>query len=144
MKTVTVSLDMDVPASIIWLIWSDLKNSPNWDKDVKICQINGEFTEGTTGVCELKNGLKMKITLDQVIFEKSWSNTAEIFGLTLKFHHWLDITSSRSCQVTHQCYESSVNIWPLRRILQTMLKKSLTDSLENMKNLANKKWQPYS
>ena len=137
MSTVTVSMDMDVPASTIWLIWSDLKNSPKWDTDVVNCDVDGEFEVGTKGICNLKNGLRMTIVIKEINFGKSWSNSAKLLGMTLIFNHWLDITSSKTCKVTHQVDVSLVKFRLCRIMLRYILKRSLNKSLMNMKKITH-------
>lgn len=141
MSIVTVSLDMDVPASTIWLIWSDLQNSPEWDTDVVNCDIDGEFDVGTKGICDLKNGVQMAIVIEEINFGKGWSNSAKFLGMKLNFNHWLDITSSNTCKVTHQVDVSLVKFWPCRIILKYILKRSLNKSLINMRKIAYRKYQ---
>lgn len=136
MDKLTRTVDVAAPAAVIWALWSDLEASPAWDTDVASCQLNGLFAPGTLGLCKLKNGLQMTIVLEEVIIGQRWSNAARLLGANLRFHHWLEEVSPGQCRVTHQADVSLISPWLWRRIVQALLRPSLTKSLNNLAQLA--------
>lgn len=136
MGTLTFSVEVAAPASVIWDIWSELEASPRWDTDVVSCRLDGAFAPGTQGLCKLKNGLRMPITLEAMEAGRSWRNSARLPGATLRFDHVVEAMTPTICRVTHQGDVSAIRPWLWRTLLKTLLRPALANALNNLARLA--------
>jgi len=74
-------------ASEIWIWWKDAANWPLWDKELKWVRLDGEFVEGATGKMKPTAGPEVHFTLDKVVVNQSFSNTAKLPFTQLVFNH---------------------------------------------------------
>lgn len=139
MDTLTFSVDAAAPASMVWEIWSDLESSTQWDTDVANCQLEGDFTPGTHGICKLKNGLQMSIIVEDMVVGHSWCNSARLLGANLYFNHWVEAITPQYCRITHQANVSQVSPWLWRKLITALLRPALASALNNLAKLAEQR-----
>lgn len=74
-------------ASEIWAHWKDAAHWPRWDKELAWVRLEGEFVKGTKGKMKPAAGPEVKLTLGNVIINKSSSDIAKLPITKLVFDH---------------------------------------------------------
>lgn len=74
----------------IWRVWKDVKNWPQWDKDLSYCEISQPFAEGTQFILKPIDGPKVKITLSRVIECKQFTDFCCFPGAKMMDDHQLE------------------------------------------------------
>lgn len=71
----------------IWKLYSDVSRWSIWDKSVKAVALTGEFVEGSNGVMEMINGMKMPFVISECTSYKSFSTKSELGNICIVFIH---------------------------------------------------------
>lgn len=82
-----------IKAQDIWKIWTDVNNWHEWHGDLDYCKMEGEFKVGNHFYLKPKGVSPVKITLTEVIEEKSFTDCTEFFGAKMYDTHSLEETS---------------------------------------------------
>lgn len=81
----------------VWRLWSDVNNWPVWDKELEYCKMEGEFAAGTQFTLKPLHGPKVKITLSEVISNKSFTDYTQFPGAIMYDSHELEEMSQGLC-----------------------------------------------
>ena len=135
MSDMRVELRMNAPASIIWQLWEDVANAPQWDTDVRQCTLDGPFRVGIRGLCVLKNGLKMPLQITQVTPLRSYTNTARLLGMHLTFSHHLTPIGAETHVVHAVRIEGRLSVL-YRGLVRRLLQGAMGQALRNLRGLA--------
>lgn len=135
MSDLRVELRMNAPASIIWQLWEDVANAPQWDTDVRQCTLDGPFRVGTQGLCVLKNGLKMPLQITQVSPLRSYTNIARLLGMHLTFSHYLTPIGAQT-HVVHAVRIEGRLSFLYRGLVRRLLQGAMGQALRNLRGLA--------
>lgn len=65
-----------ISAQQIWKVWTDINNWHIWDLDIEWARIEGRFENGNIFYLKPKGGLKVKITLQNIVHEKTFTDLA--------------------------------------------------------------------
>ncbi|QLF94924.1 SRPBCC family protein [Pseudomonas sp. ABC1] len=139
MTDVTVETRVQAPAAEIWKIWSDFPGSPQWDRDVRECVLDGPFQAGSRGRCTLTNGLNMPLVLEQVVPMESYRNSARLLWIDLVFTHDLRPISDRETLVIHGASLSGPLSFLYRGLLRRVLGTAMGQALDNLRALAERR-----
>lgn len=136
MSDVRLEIRVQAPAAEIWQLWSDFAAAPQWDTDVRHCTLDGPFAAGSTGLCTLKNGLKMPLVLQEVTPTHSYTNTARLLWMNLTFSHYLRRIGAHETQVIHTV-QLNGRFSPLYRgVMLKVLSAAMLKALRNLRTLA--------
>jgi len=65
-----------ISAAQIWKVWTDVNNWHTWDLDIEWAKIDVPFEDGNSFTLKPKAGPKVKITLQDIEQEKSFTDLA--------------------------------------------------------------------
>lgn len=65
-----------ISASQVWKVWIDINNWHTWDLDIEWAKIDVPFENGKSFMLKPKTGPKVKITLQDIVQEKSFTDLA--------------------------------------------------------------------
>ena len=65
-----------ISAQQIWKVWTDINNWHTWDLDIEWAKIEGPFENGNFFYLKPKGGPKVKITLENIEHQKTFSDLA--------------------------------------------------------------------
>ena len=82
----------DINKEDIWHLWSDVNKWPEWDSELKYCDMKGAFVEGNHFILKPLNGPKVKITLSEVVIHKKFTDFCKFIGATMHDAHELEET----------------------------------------------------
>jgi hypothetical protein len=122
----------------VWKMWTDVAGSPAWDQDVDWSRLDGAFCPGTTGAFKLKEGPRLRFTLDRVELLRAYANTVRLPGLRLQFTHEMQSQSGQALLVRHGARIGGPLGWLLAPLLQKKLQSALQVALHNMVWLAER------
>lgn len=130
------SIVINAPVEKVWMIFSDVDNWDNWQKEIVSPTLNGKFEEGVTFNWK-SNGLTIQSTLNAVQPNKevSWSGPA--FG-AFAIHNWHFTTQNGQTTVS---VEESMEGWLvqlLKHKFQSGLDTSIDHWLTYLKTVAEK------
>lgn len=66
----------NISASQVWKVWTDVNNWHTWDLDIEWAQIEDPFENGNSFILKPKSGPKVKITLQDIEPQKSFTDLA--------------------------------------------------------------------
>lgn len=122
----------------VWKMWTDVAGSPAWDQDVDWSRLDGAFCPGTTGAFKLKEGPRLRFTLDRVELLRAYANTVRLPGLRLQFTHEMQSHPEQGLLVRHGAHIGGPLGWLVRPLLQKKLQSALQVALHNMVWLAER------
>lgn len=139
MSEVRLEIRVQAPAAEIWRLWSDFAAAPQWDTDVRHCILDGPFVAGSTGLCTLKNGLKMPLVLEQVNPQHSYVNRARLLGMDLTFSHCLRRIGAHDTHVIHSVRLHGRFSFLYRGLVHGLLRGPMGKALRNLRTLAEQR-----
>lgn len=77
----------DIDLKKAWIFYSDVSQWNKWDSDIENVILQGEFTEGSIGVMNMKNGQSLPFVLDSVISESEFVTSSHLGPVTVSFGH---------------------------------------------------------
>jgi hypothetical protein len=71
----------------IWQLWSDVTAWPQWDTDLEVVTLDGEFVAGSRGTLKPKGMDVFPFVLTRAEPERGYSDETPLDGATLRFDH---------------------------------------------------------
>ncbi|WP_272016510.1 SRPBCC family protein [Pseudomonas aeruginosa] len=136
MNDLAVEIRVQAPDGVIWALWSDLPASPRWDTDVRQCSLYGPFEAGSEGLCILRNGVRMPLRLEEVVYRQSYRNSARLLWIHLSFSHHLYRVAPGVTHVVHAVHVTGRFSILYRWLLVGVLRTAMGKALRNLRNLA--------
>lgn len=128
----------EATATQIWIQWKDAASWPRWDKELKWVRLNGEFVRGTTGKMKSASGPEVSFTLDEVIIDKSFSNTAKLPLTRIVFgHEYLASTKPGDTAKIRHTVTMTGFLAPLfGRVIGSKIRRHLRDAMLELSKCA--------
>jgi hypothetical protein len=80
--------------SAIWHLWSDVSAWPQWDTDLDVVTLDGEFVAGARGKLKPKGMDVFPFVLTRAEPDSGYSDETPLDGATLRFDHDLEPTDA--------------------------------------------------
>lgn len=132
MWQISESIIVNADKATIWKIWCTPQSWPTWDRDVRSCELNGEFKTGTTGVLVPNGGPSVKFTLTEVVPLASFTDIARLPLTQVIFEHVMDEITPGCVQVTHRVKITGLLTWFFSRVMGKQIAKGLPQALRNL------------
>ncbi len=71
----------------VWALYSDVSRWSEWDSDIESVALQGDFTKGSTGVINMKNGQALPFIIDSATSESEFVTSSHLGALTVSFGH---------------------------------------------------------
>jgi Polyketide cyclase / dehydrase and lipid transport len=71
----------------VWALWSDVTLWPEWDTDLDLVALDGEFAPGTTGTLKPKGMDGFGFTITRAEPSRGYSDETPLPGAVLRFDH---------------------------------------------------------
>ncbi len=104
---------------------------PEWNLDTEWVRLDGEFTEGATGILKPKGGPKVRFIIERLEPGRRFTDVSLLFGARLTFDHRV----STDARGTHVAVEVGLDgplafFW--RRILGRGIRASMQPDLDRL------------
>ncbi len=127
---------IDAPINHVWIVQSDIKNWPKWQKEVSFTNVQGELAKGTVFTWKAM-GMNITSELQEVIENKIIGWSGKSIGMNA-IHIWRFEKQGNKTIVTT---EESLSGWfpKLIKIFKSdFLEQSLLKALQTLKHQAEK------
>ncbi|QHM74008.1 hypothetical protein [Mixta intestinalis] len=121
----------EATASEIWIQWKDTTNWPRWDKELEWVRLNGEFEKGTTGRMKPISGPEVAFTLDKVVVNRFFSDSAKLPLTRVVFEHeYLPATETgHHAKIRHTVTMTGVLAPLFGRVIGSKIRLHLRDAM---------------
>jgi Polyketide cyclase / dehydrase and lipid transport len=75
------------PADAIWRLWSDVASWPQWDVDLEVVTLDGDFVAGSRGTLKPKGMDVFPFVLTRAEPARGYSDETPLDGAVLRFDH---------------------------------------------------------
>ncbi len=127
---------VDAPINHVWIVQSDIKNWPKWQKEVSYVNVQGELAKGTVFTWKAM-GMSITSELQEVIENKIIGWSGKSIGMSA-IHIWKFEKQGNKTVVTT---EESLSGW-LPKVIKIFkpdfLERSLLKALQTLKHQAEK------
>ncbi len=114
----------EVKKEAVWGLWKDVNHWPQWDTELEYCKMESEFIAGSQFMLKPIGGPKVKITLSEVVPNKTFTDYCRFFGATMHDIHELEETTN-GLRITNTITVSG----PLRFFWVHCVAKKITASI---------------
>jgi ligand-binding SRPBCC domain-containing protein len=102
MWTYKHSVTVNATPAIIWPFYAEVGNWPRWDDAMERVDLEGPFTQGTSGVMHIQGFGPVPFTLTIVEAERRFADLSELGEINLAFEHTLEPSDDGSrTTITH-------------------------------------------
>lgn len=122
------------PPSAIFERWADVATWPQWNADTEWVRLDGDFTQGGTGVLKPKGGPKVKFVIEKLT-DTEFVDVSRLVGARLTFSHVVT-PSADGCLVDIAITMSGPLAWLWNRILGKGLASSVQPDLDALARAA--------
>jgi Polyketide cyclase / dehydrase and lipid transport len=78
----------------IWRLWSNVSSWPDWDDDLEVVTLDGEFVAGALGTLKPTGMDELPFVLTRVEPDRGYSDETPLDGAVLRFDHDLEPTDA--------------------------------------------------
>jgi uncharacterized membrane protein len=128
---------IDAPVSHVWMVQSDIRNWPKWQKDVSYAELRGKLAKGTVFTWKAM-GMNITSELQEVVENKIIGWSGKSIGMSA-IHVW---KFEKQGNKTRVITEESLSGWfpmIIKLFKPDFLEQSLIKALETLKDQAEKK-----
>jgi len=115
-------------------IYTNVEGWCEWDADVKISSISGEFQKGVEGVLTPLKGPKAKFTLVEVTLNQSFSTETKLPLCCMRFEHKLR-PYGEFTEVTHRVGFTGALSFIWEKLIGSQIKHGLPHALSGLKKI---------
>ncbi len=119
----------------VWQLWSDVNNWPQWDKELKYCELNGEFSQGSQFILKPIHGPKVKITLSEVVTHQRFTDYTKFPGAIMYDTHELEETAD-GLRITNTIKVKGILSFLWIKLVAKNVAASIPQQTEALVNLA--------
>ena len=116
----------------IFSVYANVGNWSQWDKEIKYANLKGQFKVGTEGVLKPKSGPKSKITIADIVQNKSFTVTSKLPLCRLSFEHELH-QKKGGTEVIHRVVFSGATKFIFGMLVGSQINKGLPSTLRGLK-----------
>lgn len=128
---------INAPKEKIWRLWVDVEKWPLWDNDVEWAKLDGEFSEGQTGILKPKGGPASKFVITTCNKNKGFTDVSFLPLAKLSFIHEMK-EEHQGIKVTHSIQISGPLAFIFSILIGNKLAKGLPSALQKLATLAEK------
>ena len=118
----------------IFDVYANVEEWCNWDADVKIASIEGEFKQGVKGELIPSKGPKAKFSLVEVTLNQSFISETKLPLCCMRFEHQLK-SSGKFTEVIHRVVFTGALSFIWRRMIGSQIRKGLPHALNGLKEI---------
>ncbi len=122
----------------IWKLWADVQHWNDWDRDVELSELSGEFKTGTKGILKPTNGPKAGFEIIELTFLKSFTNRSLLPLCKMDFSHSM-METKNGIEIVHKVEMTGIMTFLFSRVIGSKIKVGLPVALDNFIRLAEKK-----
>ena len=74
-------------AGAVWSLWSDVSRWPEWDVDLEVVRLDGDFAPGARGELKPKGMDPIPFVLTRAERDRGYSDETPLDGAVLRFDH---------------------------------------------------------
>jgi hypothetical protein len=115
----------------IWNIWQDINNWPLWNKDIESARLLDAFQTGGNFEIKPKGAPLVKLTLEEVVENKSFTDCLHLPGAKMYGNHQMEEKENGdielSCSVTIKGINSAMWILILGEKIAAKMEKQMDD-----------------
>jgi uncharacterized membrane protein len=127
---------IDAPVSHVWMVQSDIRNWPKWQKDVSYAELRGKLAKGTVFTWKAM-GMNITSELQEVVENKIIGWSGKSIGMSA-IHVW---KFEKQGNKTRVITEESLSGWfpmIIKLFKPDFLEQSLLKALQTLKHQAEK------
>ena len=126
---------ISAPVEKIFALYANVNGWSSWDPDVKTSSIEGAFFSGANGTLEPSKGPKAKITLTEVVPNRSFTVKSKLPLCDMYFEHELSGSPGKT-KVVHRVVFDGLLSPLFGRLIGSQIRKGLPSTLQGLKRAA--------
>lgn len=136
--TYSEQIETDATAAQIWALWSDANNWPQWDSELDWVKLDGAFENGTQGMMKPSSGPKVTFTLEDVVENQEFHDTAKLPLATIRFSHEYFPAGSdgKSASIRHSVEIKGITTPLFKRVIGGQIQKHLKQAMTTLSAMA--------
>lgn len=128
-------IDVSAPRQLIFAIYADVGSWATWDPDVRSSAITGAFVSGSTGTLKPSGGPEARITLTEVVADRSFTVESRLPFCVMRFEHELSDSVTGTIAI-HRVSFSGPLAPVFARLIGSRIHKGLARTMAGLKRAA--------
>jgi hypothetical protein len=129
-------------AQQVFQIYAEVSKWQEWDPDTKAASLDGPFVEGSSGTLAPTKGRPIRIRLESVVPNRSFTVLGGIPGFQMRFEH--ELTQSQSTEgpqteIVHRVRFSGFLSFIFKPLLGPQINRGLPETLKRLASLAEER-----